>query len=362
LDDVERACVLRPEDRPAIADLRLRPVAAGGGLAPGVWTYRLSLLLPADHPENPGGETLPSDPFPLRVPTLSRGRQLEVTLVWQAAAGAAGYRIYRSPQAGADAVQLLVEVDDPATTEVADDGKTTTAATPLRLGETGTWHALSAKLAQGRQAAGVATGAQSGPGGTVQLYVVGGGNGSGVLRSYQRLPIAIGAADGVQSPGSFSAPADLLGSARSQLAAFGVGPAQASRVPAGQRYIYAGPGIDGQGGMVQDVEAFAVQPDGTLGSAIAVDAMSPPRAGYGYAAANNFLFAFGGLQAAPNDKATAAELDATPPALVNWSNAAATMTEARYLMGSAIQSGFIYLLGGTTNTAAATTSTEHAIW
>jgi len=38
------------------------------------------------------------------------------------------------------------------------------------------------------------------------------------------------------------------------------------------------------------------------------------------------------------------------------------MTHPRYLMGSAVRSAFIFLVGGTTDSANASTSTELVIW
>jgi hypothetical protein len=38
------------------------------------------------------------------------------------------------------------------------------------------------------------------------------------------------------------------------------------------------------------------------------------------------------------------------------------MTQSRYLMGSAVQSAFIFIVGGQTATSAAATSTELVIW
>ena len=58
-------------------------------------------MMPASHPTNPGGETLPSEPFPVLMPALN-GRQVVVTVHWSQVAGAVGYRVYRSPAAGAE--------------------------------------------------------------------------------------------------------------------------------------------------------------------------------------------------------------------------------------------------------------------
>jgi hypothetical protein len=58
-------------------------------------------------------------------------------------------------------------------------------------------------------------------------------------------------------------------------------------------------------------------------------------------------------------------LGAPPPSLQAgaWNSEGLNMTRARYLLGSAVQSAFIFLLGGQTNEpSAASRTTETVIW
>jgi hypothetical protein len=91
--------------------------------------------------------------------------------------------------------------------------------------------------------------------------------------------------------------------------------------------------------------------------------MSPTRAGFGHALANNRLFAMGGSHGTPSADCSSAQIDATPPGLTNWQNSTATMAEQRYLVSSVLHGSlFIYLVGGQTNTNAATRSIEQVVW
>jgi hypothetical protein len=371
LATIERGCVLDPATRPTVTDVDLQVVAAGG-LGAGLWYYQVAAVRPASDPTNPGGETLPSEPFPVLLPALA-DKVIAVTPRWTPVAGAVGYRVYRSPAAGAaaGALQLLAEVG-PGVTSYTDAGGAVQAARPLALGATGRWHVV-ATLATARQGAGVAAAPDPGDatGRTWWLYVVGGKDAANhALASYERLGVTV-APDGSQAVSGLGAATATLGTGRWQLGLYSVGNENAALVSPPTRYLYAGGGLAAGGSLVGAVDALPILAGGALGAPVSVDPMQPFRAGYGLAAANDFLFAFGGTQGNPNDTASSILICAAasgsfcpsgPPALENWNNVSGHLTVARVLMGSAVQSGFIYLLGGATDTAAATSSTELTIW
>lgn len=87
-------------------------------------------------------------------------------------------------------------------------------------------------------------------------------------------------------------------------------------------------------------------------------------AGYGVCAANGHLFQFGGQNGTPSAGAKSATLVNPVPTLTNqsWNAEGLSMTEPRYLMGSAVQSAFIFLVGGQTANSPAGSSTELVIW
>ena len=67
----------------------------------------------------------------------------------------------------------------------------------------------------------------------------------------------------------------------------------------------------------------------------------------------------------PSSGAKAAQIVAPAPTLANnsWNSEGLTMTQSRYLMGSSVQSAFIFLLGGQTGEPSnASKTTELVIW
>ncbi|HOU93878.1 MAG TPA: hypothetical protein PLU22_22665, partial [Polyangiaceae bacterium] len=92
-----RAEVLRVEDAPQITGdltIALEP----DGVGPGLWYYRVSAVMDAADADNPGGETLPSEPLPITVPVWAP-EDFQITLRWTPVPGAASYRVYRSAAA-----------------------------------------------------------------------------------------------------------------------------------------------------------------------------------------------------------------------------------------------------------------------
>jgi hypothetical protein len=119
------------------------------------------------------------------------------------------------------------------------------------------------------------------------------------------------------------------------------------------------------------VQAGKVSTGGDLGDLVDTPSdFNNTIAGYGVCSANGQLFTFGGLQAAPSAGAKSALVGKTsnppqpPPTLDNaaWNDEGLTMKHSRYLLGSSVQSSFIFLLGGQTEADAASHTTELVIW
>jgi len=376
LSSVERACVLDPKDRPEITDLDLVVAVdsgSGSGLGAGLYYYQVAALMPSSHALNPGGETLPSEPFPVLLPDLP-GRKVKVTVYWALVPGAVGYRIYRTPTANAPSSEMrLLEETSGSATSLTDTGLDVKDQVPQRLGATGAWH-VAASMTVPRQGAGAAIAPDPGdPTGTLfHLYVFGGKSGASQAEtSCERLSLTVNP-DGSQTVGTFVDCGRSMAQARWQMALYEVGNEDASFVTPPTRFLYASGGVAANGHtLVPDVDAFEILSGGGLGPRVSVDSMQPYRAGYGFTAVNNFLFAFGGTSAQPNDTASSAKICAAPasgtcptgpPALTNWDNVSGHLVSKRYLLGSAVQSGFIYLLGGQTDTQSATNTVEYTIW
>jgi hypothetical protein len=339
---VLRAEILDPLATPAIDDVSLALDPSGRGLGPGTWSYRVSAVFPAGDASNPGGESLPGEVFVARLPQV---RGLRVRLGWAPVAGASGYRVYRT--AGQEA-ELLAEVDGDTFT---DDGRATQPGRhPLPPGALGVWHAAP-DLGTAREAA-AAVAVSDGAGGAY-LYVFGGRDASGrPLDTYEFTAISGDGRAGPFTPGS-----RRLAVARAELAAVAVTNADTSAVAAGDAWIFVGPGRSAAG-FARNVEAGRVQAGGDLGAFVATDNASGDLAGYGAGQAHGFLFAFGGRGGAPSDAGLSADLchpgDAgcaggppDPPDLRSWNNLGVRLGSPRAYMGSAQESAFFFLAGGT---------------
>jgi large repetitive protein len=375
LQSAERAMILDPVEVPILDVDDITPSAAG--LAAGTYVYRVAAVFSANDPDNPAGESLPSDELVVRVPAF-QGHQLTVVLSITAPRdrlgallpNVTGYRIYRSPTTpgvSGDEVLLGTVASGADPVHFSDDGTATPGTDkPLPLGSLGKWRVLPA-MAAGRT--GPAAAAAPDPATAGQWYVYGifGMANATVLGSYEYLPVTI-AANGHQTvAGSWTPGAKTTATPRWRLGAWKVDRTTSSTVAAGDTWVYVGGGSGNGGGtgLTGKVEAGKVATGGDLGTFDDTPKdFSASLAGYGVCAANGQLFTFGGANSAPSTGATSATLIAPPPTLAvnSWNSEGLTMTQSRYLMGSAVQSAFIFLLGGSTATQNASATTELVIW
>jgi hypothetical protein len=73
------------------------------------------------------------------------------------------------------------------------------------------------------------------------------------------------------------------------------------------------------------------------------------------------LLAFGG--SGFQTSAVAGNLQSPLPSIANWPNEGLSLRSPRYLAGTAVQSAFIFLIGGQTSSGGAvTSSTEFVVW
>jgi hypothetical protein len=129
--------------------------------------------------------------------------------------------------------------------------------------------------------------------------------------------------------------------------------------------------VDASGFGINNVDAARVGPGGVLEPWIAVDA-SPSYSGYGFAAAANQLFVFGGHQGEPSTNAVSAQIcglgltcnggASDPPDLKNWNSLGLSLVVPRHLPGSAVDAAHIYLVGGATLGGSPTETVETSIW
>ncbi|HUT79059.1 MAG TPA: hypothetical protein VM285_15280, partial [Polyangia bacterium] len=111
LDTVERALVLPSSDAPVVTSAE--PSSTAGTLAVGTWYYVVSAVLGTDDPDNPGGETAPSNEAIVSLPAEGA-----VALEWDPVTvngeAAVAYRVYRTDEANGTSwtEHLIAEVTE----------------------------------------------------------------------------------------------------------------------------------------------------------------------------------------------------------------------------------------------------------
>jgi hypothetical protein len=373
IQSAARALILSPREAPSISDIDVGLVQQG--LDAGTYRYRVSATFAQTDTDNPGGESLASDSFTVKLPVFPANK-MTIALTWKApvdSLGAplpnvSGYKIYRTAKDGAPGSEVLyATVASASTLTFTDDGSGTLGTqAPLPLGSTGAWAALPD---MGTKRSGLALAWANDPStpGTFYVYAIYGESAAKVATTtYELLPITV-ASNGRQTAASAWTPgtSQSVGSGgRWQMRAW-VANAGVSSYYSSATWIFVGGGLDGNNASDGTVEAAQVTPGGQLSAFNGTPKdFSTTIAGYGVCAANGQLFTFGGQNAAPSSGATSATLTSTPPgvAVNSWNSEGLTMTHPRYLLGSAVQSAFIFLLGGKTDTDAASTTTELVIW
>jgi hypothetical protein len=137
LGSVERAMVLRNADAPKVTSAAVS--ATVGTLAAGTWYYKVSAILAASDPDNPGGETLSSDEAILTI-DANKAIDLAWNPVMVNGTAAVMYRVYRTAMAdGASQQELLIATV--TGTSYTDTGATVQTDGPLPSGAVGVWRA-----------------------------------------------------------------------------------------------------------------------------------------------------------------------------------------------------------------------------
>jgi hypothetical protein len=142
LDTVERATVLPASDAPVITSAA--PASAAGTLAAGTWYYLVSAMLGTGDPENPGGETAPSDEA-----IVALAAEGSVSVAWNPLTvngqPAVAYRIYRTDQVNGTSLteHLIAEV---TATSYTDSGDPAGTEAPNHAGGTGVFTILPENL------------------------------------------------------------------------------------------------------------------------------------------------------------------------------------------------------------------------
>lgn len=362
VDTIWRAEVLDPLAAPAFDDLGIA-FAGTNGLGGGTWTYRIAARFAPTDARNPGGEGLASDPIVVRLPDVPGG--LSLSLSWTPVPRAVGYRVYRTPTSDAGSGTERW-VGDVAGTTFVDAGRTADPAqAPLPAGALGVWHEVgrlpgtnAAEAA--REAPGVAVVEDPADPTLVHLVVAGGRDALGDDRDTVSV-ITIDLADPDEGVLAVEESDVTLTRPRRALAAMTVDTRFHTVVDPGEAWVYWVGGFDGTSA-VGTAEAARVNAGGVLGaySDALVDDVSPGRAGMAFGAAGDFLFLLGGQSGSPTTSGREAEI-VGPPDIENWNSLGGSgITIARLYPGSAQDDAVLFVVGGTTGTAAASTAVELA--
>lgn len=372
-----RAMTLSPRETPTvdIDDILLKTT----GLDTGYWFYKVSAIFDTTDNDNPSGDSLPSDEQIVDLPAF-QGSKFQIKLAWDvprdslgvALPNVVGYKVYRTAAVnGASGGEVLLATLGNVTSYLDDGTATPGAETPLPLGSMGQWKALpNMTVVRKGPAAAIANDPVTAT--RFYTYALLGLDGAGaVVTSYEFLTIDV-QTNGHQTFGTWTKGASAVSNGRWQAGAWLADALVSSNITGSTQYVYIGGGISATNTEVKDVDVGLVAAGGDLGTLAGAvlttnssAAFNSGLEGYGVCAAVNQLFTLGGKSAGNiSQGGTSATISASPPKLGVgvWNNEGITLTSPRYLLGSTVQSAFIFLMGGDSGGGTATASTEAIIW
>jgi hypothetical protein len=352
-----RARILGEDTAPVIA---APVIEASGNLAVGSYTYRVSAVMDGAG-DNPNGETLASDAESAHL--SSRGA---VRVRWNAVAGAASYRVFRTPTANALAGTEVLLADAVMGTDYLDDGSATPGtAVPQPPGALGRWVPMPSLLvARADHGATIAIDSAGNP----FLYVLGGVTTATAPEPVASIELApLTDSGGVVSLGAFVANSESmdLGTQPQQLRPrseqlVATLSAQSAPLIAGLNAEYV---VVAQGGTASTVHIDVTLAKVTAGGQLAAFTLADSSASadrYGMAGflANNFVFSIAGRPASGREetKGRTIEICAArnttcgtqdpPTVTIAGGDSGITLREGRYRPAGVYVSGYLYVIGG----------------
>jgi hypothetical protein len=372
-----RAMTLSPREAPTVDvdDILLKPT----GLDTGYWFYKVSAVFDTTDNDNPGGDSLPSDEQIVKLPAF-QGSKFQIKLAWDVPRDSlanplpnvVGYKIYRTAAVnGTSGGEVLIATVGNVTSYLDDGTATPGTEAPLPLGSMGQWKALP-NMNVVRKGPASAIAVDPSVGTRYYAYALLGLDGTGAVdASYEFLAIDV-QPNGHQNFGTWTKGASNVNTGRWQAGAWVADATVTSNITGATQYVYIGGGISANNTEVKDVDVGLVATGGDLGTLAGAVLTSNNSAafnsgleGYGVCAAVDQLFTLGGKSANNvSQGGTSATLSSSPPKLGvgAWNNEGITLNSPRYLLGSTVQSSFIFLMGGDSGGGTATASTEAIIW
>lgn len=348
LGSVERAMVLRNADAPKLTGIAAS--AAAGSLAAGTWYYKIAAVLDAGDPDNPGGETLPSDEEIITIPGGTSAVDLAWSQVTVNGTPAAQYRVYRTKAVDGTSQQELL-IATVTATSYTDAGAVAMTDTPLPPGALGVWRVQSPSHGArwGHQAAVITDGT-----GARFLHVLGGrSDATTALKTIEVSPIdASGHLGAFGTSGTTALPAEL--------AFFGLAVETAENVAGftGAARLLTFGGVDAAGNASTEISQSDVTDGGGNGSWSPYGGSGTlgTRAGPMCVIASDKVFVLGGAGSATpttftNIRANGDDIPFTSTgAFGSPIQSVANALPAQRALGAAIiGSGFIYFVGGTSD-------------
>lgn len=347
--DVLRAELLDPLYVPEVTEVDFEFDPEINGLQTGVYYYRISAVYDGNDPNNPGGESLPSEPQPVFIPNIPN-IGVRLILQWDGLPDAVSYRIYRSPTPDLllGQEELIAQVPASELT-FTDDGSlvTTPNTSTLKQGSLGNW-AIVTQLNVARDHHSVVVAPDPITENLHHIYAIAGNVNGTASASYEYLSVDINLERGhvLSAPilvdNAFSAP-------RSRLAALTGTPQVASYLAQGSdpksAVIYV---LSGEG--TKNVEVGEVSPGGQL-TPIRLISTTNNRAGYAAAIANNIIVivgGFNGVASFKSDKGTICGIacDPTVEDIDNWTSLSNVGVRDTVDAGYSSAKGFFYIVAG----------------
>ena len=330
---VERAKILTSDTAPVIKSITY---SQGGNLKKGAWYYRVSAVMKSTYSDNPGGETIASDEGIIAVPDNSK-----VTIEWEpppsGGSEVAFYRVYRTDEPnGVSGTEHLI-ADNITTTIFTDDGKPAGTQSYVPNGGLGAFKCENQTGFTPRWGLSVVLGHDKNN--NYYIYAIGGHDGSQATEIVQYAKIN---SDG--SLGDWSNSSSI--SARYYLTSVFVDSKNAP-VVGSNNYIYALGGTSNGITPLTDSQIAGIQTGGGLSSWSNLSKLIPQNMGLLSVAIDNFIFDICGTSAGGN-KVVSAQIINSSGDVQNWNaagNGAATVF-SRFLGGTALESAYIYLVGG----------------
>jgi len=363
--DVLRAELLDPLYVPEVTEVDFEFDPAINGLDTGVYYYRISAVYPENDPNNPGGESLPSEPQPVFIPQIPNVG-VRLILQWEGLPDAESYRVYRSPSPDLLLGQEELIAELPATElSFTDDGSLNTVANTgtLSQGILGNW-AVAAQLNVGRSSHAVVVAPDPDTADLHHIYAIGGLIGGVATDSYEYISVDASAPRNHQ----LSAPSLVnaaLTQSRSRLGALTGTPQVASYLSLGadpkSAVIYV---LGGEGS--KNVEVGEVLPGGLISPFQTTGNINNTKAGYATAIANNNLVIVGGHNGGASTKADkgvicGADCDPNVEEVSSWSSLGNVGVRSTVDPGYSSAKGFFYVVAGGDGTNPISTKVDVAL-